>query len=241
MFYDSLIKFLNPFFSENEITGNADGSFVTKNNQVIKIKYNEQTKCYDLYFAEDGGEEALVTSYLFDSTQTEKDVESVAIDFMDTLRKKLSITKKRSADAVALPTAQNGENIDLSGLTQKLLAIFPSNKDSYKTHVAESGRFLATAFYKEYLIPDIKTLLESGNKKQVKKFIDAVVDIFVHGDEEAQTFAVAAVAAASYMNSGSLALVKEFSDECASFYSNVMHFEKKLKTSKKTRETLIKQ
>ena len=92
MFYDSLIKFLSPFFAENEIKANEDGTFNTKDKK-IQIKYNEQTKCYDLLFAEEGEELKVVSSYLFDETQTEKDVESVAMDFTDTLRKKLSIAK----------------------------------------------------------------------------------------------------------------------------------------------------
>lgn len=240
MFYDALIKFLNPFFNENEIKANEDGTFTAKDGKKIGIKYNEKTKCYDLLLAEENESLSVISSYLFDETQTERDVESVAIDFTDTLRKKLSIANKRNASAVALPTAQNGDNFDLSGLTQKLLAIFPANKETYKAHVAENGRFLATAFYKEYLIPNIKALLQSGNKKQIKKFLDAVIDIFVHGDEEAQTFSVAAVAAAAYGDAESLALVKEFSNDCATYYSNVSFFERKLKSSKKTRDTLIK-
>lgn len=239
MFYDLLIKTLSPFFAENEIKANEDGTFNAK-GRTIKINYNEQVKCYELLFAEENEDLKTVSSYLFDETQTEKDIESVAIDFTDTLRKKLSIVKKREAANVALPTAQNGENIDLSGLTQKLLAIFPNNKETYKAHVAENGRFLATAFYKEYIIPDIKALLQSGNKKQIKKFCDAITDIFVHADEETAAFAVASVAAAVYQNNDSKALVKEYTADCSTYYSNVLHFENKLKSSKKTRNTLIK-
>ncbi len=239
MFYDSLIKFLSPFFAENEIKANEDGTFGV-NDKTIKINYNEQVKCYELLFAEENEDLKTVSSYLFDETQSEKDIESVAIDFTDTLRKKLSIAKKREASAVALPTAQNGDNIDLSGLTQKLLAIFPNNKETYKAHVAANGRFLATAFYKDHLIPDIKTLLESGNKKQIKKFCDAMVDIFVHADQEAATFTVAAVAAAAYQNNDSNAVLKELTEDCSTYYSNILYFENKLKSSKKTRNTLIK-
>ncbi|MBE6729211.1 MAG: hypothetical protein E7568_03120 [Ruminococcaceae bacterium] len=239
MYYDSLIKFLSDFFKENSITEKEDGTFLA-GDKSFAIKYNEATKCYDLLFAESGEDFKTVSSYLFDETQTEKDVESVAIDFTDTLRKKLSIAAKRSASSVALPTAQGGDKCDLNALTQKLLAIFPANKETYKAHVADNNRFLATAFYKEYLIPDITALLVSGNKKQVKKFCDAVIDIFVHSDDEAAAYSVGAVAAACHGNSDSLALVKEYSDECPTFYSNVLHFSNKLKASKKTRDALIK-
>ena len=240
MYYDSLIKYLSPFFSENGITANEDGSFSGKGKN-IKITYNEATKCYDLAVAGEGEELKTVSSYLFDDSQSEKDIESVAIDFTDTLRKQMSIVKKRTAENIALPTFEGGETISLSGLTQKLLAIFPENKEEYKNHVAKYNRFLATEFYREYLIPDIKKLLNSGNKKQIKKLYDAIVDIFVHGDEEASTYTVSAVAAALYGNKEGLETAKEFTEECTTYHSNLVYFSAVLKQDKKLRATLIKE
>ncbi len=239
MYYDLLLKQLSSFFEENEITALEDGTFSGKGKK-IKISYNEATKCYELSLADEGEEFSLISSYLFDETQREKDIESVAIDFTDTLRKNLSIAKKRSAANVALPTAEGGDTVTISGLTQKLLAFFPQNKETYKTHVAEHNRFLATQFYKEYLIPDIKTLLASSNKKQIKKFYDAMVDIFVHGDDETVAFSVACVSAAIFDSEEAKSFAKEQTTDCATYYSNLEHFCQKLKSSKKIRETLIK-
>ncbi len=239
MYYDLLLKQLSSFFEENEITALEDGTFSGKGKK-IKINYNESNKCYELSLAEEGEDFSVISSYLFDDTQREKDIESVAIDFADSLRKQLSIAKKRAAANVALPTAQGGDTVTLSGLTQKLLAFFPQNKETYKAHVAQHNRFLATMFYKEYLIPDIKALLNSGNKKQIKKFYDAMVDIFVHGDEETVSFSVACVSAAIFDNEERKATAKELTTDCTTYYSNLEHFCQKLKSSKKLRETLIK-
>lgn len=239
MYYDLLLKQLSSFFEENEITALEDGTFSGKGKK-IKIAYNEANKCYELSLADEGEEFSVVSSYLFDESQREKDIESVAIDFADTLRKNLSIAKKRVAANVALPTAEGGDTVTLSGLTQKLLAFFPQNKEAYKAHVAEHNRFLATQFYKEYLIPDVKALLTSNNKKQIKKFYDAMVDIFVHGDEETVAFSVALVSAAIYDSEQARKSAKELTTACATFYSNLEHFCQKLKANKKLRETLIK-
>lgn len=239
MYYEALIKYLSEFFAENEITKNEDGTFTGKGKN-IKINYNEATKCYELSVAEAGGEFSLVSSYLFDESQREKDVESVAIDFADTLRKKLSIAKKQVAANVALPTSEGTDKVTLSGLTQKLLAIFPQNKDEYKNHVAAHNRFLATQFYKDFLIPDTIVLLNSGNKKQIKKFYDAMVEIFIRSDEETAAFCVACVSAAIYNNAELKAAAKELTTECSTYYSNIEHFSNKLKSSKKLRATLIK-
>lgn len=239
MYYDSLIKYLEPFFAEQGITANEDGSFTGKDSTFC-ISYNEKTKCYDLKFA-DGEEFKTVSSYLFDETQNEKDVESVAIDFTDTLRKKLGIAKKRSANAIELPTDEGGETVSLSGLTQKLLAFFPQHKETYKVHCSENGRFLTTLFYKENLIPSVKALLSSGNKKQIKKFYDAMREIFIQGDSETVPFVVAVVSAAVYDNDELKAAAMESNkEECATFSKNIDSFCARLKTSKKLRSTLVK-
>ena len=85
MYYESLIKFLDSFFKEQEIRANEDGTFSGK-DKTIKIEYNQNSKCYELFTADEGGEFAKISSYLFDESQKESDIESVAIDFADSLR-----------------------------------------------------------------------------------------------------------------------------------------------------------
>jgi hypothetical protein len=157
------------------------------------------------------------------------------------LRKKLGIAKKRSANAIELPTDEGGETVSLSGLTQKLLAFFPQHKETYKVHCSENGRFLTTLFYKENLIPSVKALLSSGNKKQIKKFYDAMREIFIQGDSETVPFVVAVVSAAVYDNDELKATATESNkEECATFSKNIDSFCARLKTSKKLRSTLVK-
>ena len=240
MYYESLIKFLDAFFKEQEIVANEDGTFSAKEKN-IKIAYNEGSKCYELFTADKDSEFVKISSYLFDESQKESDVESVAIDFADSLRKNLGIKNKRSAEAIELPTDEGGETVSLSGLTQKLLAFFPAYKDTYKVHCSENNRFLPVDFYKEYLIPAAKNLLSSGNKKQIKKFYDAMREIYVNGDAETGSFTVAVIAAAVYQNEE---LKKEAlaqnETECRTFSQNIDTFYSEIKASKKLRESLVK-
>lgn len=240
MYYDSLIKFLEPFFAEQGITANEDGTFTGK-GETFRITYNEKTKCYDLCLI-DAEKATTIASYLFDETQTERDVESVAIDFTETLRKKLGITKKRNTNSIQLPSDEGGETVSLSGLTQKLLAFFPQHKESYKLHCSENGRFLPVDFYKENIIPSINALLSSGNKKQIKKFYDAMREIYIQGDNETVSFTVAVVSAAVYNDDQlkSVAL-EQNKEECATFSKNIDTFCNRLKASKKLRSTLVKE
>ena len=238
MYYDSLIKYLEPFFTEQEITDNGDGTFTGKGKR-FRISYNEKTKCYELSVA-DGDDFKTVSSYLFDETQSEKDVESVAIDFADTIRQKLGITKRRNAANIELPSDEGGETVSLTGLTQKLLAFFPQYKETYKLHCSENGRFLAVEFYKENFVPAVKALLASENKKQIKKFYDAMREIFIEGDNETVTFTVAVICAAVYDDEKlKAAAISANKEGCATFSQNIENFCASLKRSKKLRNTLI--
>lgn len=239
MYYDSLIKYLEPFFAEQEIAANEDGTFSGK-DKTFRISYDQNSKCYQLAVA-DGDDFKVLSSYLFDETQSEKDIESVAIDFADTLRKNMGLAKKRAASAVELPSDEGGENVSLSGLTQKLLAFFPQHKETYKEHCSENGRFLATQFYRENIIPSVKALLSSGNKKQIKKFYDAMREIFIKGDNETVPFTVAVISAAVYDNEElKEAAVTYNNEECRTLSNNIIHFCNRLKTDKKLRKTLLK-
>ncbi len=240
MYYESLIKFLDSFFKEQEIRANEDGTFSGK-NKTIKIEYNQSSKCYELYTADEGSEFTKISSYLFDESQKESDVESVAIDFADSLRKNLGIKNKRNAEAIELPTDEGGETVSLAGLTQKLLAFFPIYKDTYKVHCAENNRFLPAAFYRENLIPAAKNLLASGNKKQIKKFYDAMREIYINGDAETGSFTVAVIAAAVYDNEElKKEAISQNEAECRTFSQNIDTFCAQIKSNKKLRESLIK-
>ena len=240
MYYESLIKFLDSFFKEQEIIANQDGAFSAK-DKTIKIEYNKNSKCYELFTADTDGDFVKISSYLFDESQKESDVESVAIDFADSLRKNLGIKNKRSAEAIELPTDQGGETVSLSGLTQKLLAFFPAYKDTYKIHCSENNRFLPVDFYRENLIPAAKNLLASGNKKQIKKFYDAMREIYINGDAETGSFAVAVIAAAVYDNEElQKEAIAQNEKDCRTLSQNIDTFCSKIKSSKKLRQSLVK-
>ncbi len=234
MYYEKLTEYMLPFLKENGFS-ETDGVFVCEDKQV-KFVYNEAKKVYELYL-----NESLVSAYLFDETQTEKDIESVAIDFVSTLKTKLGIKKaKPTANQVALPDELKGEKVGVGGLTQKLLAIFPVHKENYKNFVAEKGKYLPVQFCKEYFIPSVKEMLGGGNKKAVKKFYDAMTDVFVASDSETGALVVALLSASVYGNAEQLTTLKEQTAACESLYTFVLNFTAEMKHSKKLRDSLLK-
>ena len=235
MYFDALIKYMSAFLEQNSLKVEADG-IITGNDKTFKIAYNEQTKLYELFLKLEDGSFKVISAFLFDETQTEKDVESVALDFIDTLRGELGIKKKISHTNVALPQSDDGEKVTKSGLTQKLLAIFPQFKETYKIHVSENDRFLMVNFYHETFIPAARELVRSNNKKAIKKFYDALSDMFIKGDGETVPFVVGIAAACVYDDAELLKAFKEYTADQGSFYTSVHNLSAEFRHNKKLKK-----
>lgn len=235
MFFEKVIGFMLPFLNEQGFEQAENGSFV-KEDTTIRVAYNTSKKLYELYLKSGEADEKLVSAYLFDESQTEKDAEAVSIDFVETLKGKLGIKKVRGAvSEIALPDELGGEKVTVGALTQKLLAIFPAHKENYKAHVAHYGKFLMVDFCHEYFIPSVKELIENGNKKQIKKFYDAMCDMFVAADSETVPYVVGILGAAVYDKQDLLESLKEYTTQCPALYRQVVNFGSTYKNSKKLR------
>ncbi len=216
-YYGTVVNEMASFFEEQGFKAQED-AFVNEKYSV-KIEYDEARQVYNLKMAEitenGAGEYALITSYLFDDGQTERDAESVGIDFVDTLKKKLGIKgQKRANFAVDLPTANKGDSITVTTLTSKLLAIYPALKDTYKEEVDKKGKYLYLDFMSTYFVPEVRRTLESGNKKTVKKLVDMLIEMFVGGDNPTSTAVVVLLAAAIGKNEERFTAAVAHMDEC---------------------------
>lgn len=224
-YYGSVIAEMNAFFEENGFKESGD-TFQNENFSV-KIEYDEARQVYNLKLAEisEGqvGEYALASSYLFDDSQLERDAASVGMDFVDTLKGKLGIKTKRKASAsqIDLPTANKGGAVTVTTLTSKLLAIYPLYKDTYKAEVEAKGKYLYLDFMTTYFVPEIRSTLESGNKKSIKKLIDMMLEMFVRGDNATSTAVVALLAAAIGKNEQRFIAATEYMEECTNLITSI--------------------
>ncbi len=215
-YYGTVIGEMTGFFEEQGFKANED-AFVNEKYSV-KVEYDEIRQVYNLKMAEvsenGAGEYALITSYLFEDGQTERDAESVGIDFVDTLKKQLGIKATRKNYTVELPSANKGDSITVTTLTSKLLAIYPTLKDTYKAEVDAKGKYLYLDFMCTYFVPEIRRTLESGNKKTVKKLVDMLIEMFVGGDNPTSTMVVVLLAAAIGKNEERFNAATAHMDEC---------------------------
>lgn len=224
-YYGAVIAEMTPFFEENGFK--AEGDTFANDKVSVKIEYDEARQLYNLSVADiaEGkiGEYSVASSYLFDDSQLERDAAGVGIDFVDTLKKKLGVKSKRKSGGtgVDLPVANKGDNVTVTTLTSKLLAVYPSLKDIYKAEVEAKGKYLYLDFMTTYAVPEIRKTLESGNKKTVKKLIDMLLEIFIQGDNATSTAVVALLAAAIGKNEARFRAAVEHMDECTNLVTSI--------------------
>ena len=241
-YYSTVITEMEPFFEENGFK--ADGETFKSETLALKIEYDETKQIYKLMLAEiaEGkiGEFEVASTYLFDDSQTQRDAESVGIDFVDTLKKKLGIKAKRRAAGleIDLPTASKGSAVNVTALTSKLLAVYPALKDTYKAEVEAKGKYLYLDFMTTYCVPEIRATLEAGSKKTTKKLIDMMIEMFVQGDNATSTAVVAILAAAIGKNEERFIAATEHMDECTNLVTSINNIIPLLGTNKKFTKAL---
>lgn len=235
---------MQPFLDEQGFKVLEDGSFKNEKKSV-KVSYDEARQMYTLSAAdiEDGniGEYSEINAWLFDDTQNAKDAAAVGIDFTSSLRKSLGIKLKRAAGAeVELPSLSKSGSITITGFAKKMLDFFPSIKEDYKNHIAEYGNFLYLNFFGEYLVPQIKNVLASENKKQIKKLFDLLDDLYVKGDKDTVNTIVAVLCAAAFNDEKATAAIRQALDNDKHFLSSFDNFLPVLPKSKKLSAALLK-
>ena len=243
--YFAVIAEMKPFFDSQGFVKSGD---VFKNEQYeVKIWYDEEIKCFKLGLAQiEGdvtGELAVLENWLFDETQTEKDAVAVGVEFTDTLRSKLGIKKtaaRGGAADISLPLTEKGESVNILTLTQKLLAIFPEKKETYKESVAKYGKYLYVDFIAGEFVPEIKELLasEKSNKKQIKKLFDMLSETYVDGDKTTADMIVALISAAIFGDENLTAAATPYFSENQHLKTCVNELTTELKINRKLRAAL---
>ncbi len=244
-FDENVLKEMQPFLEEHAFIKKQDGSF-QNNAKSVLVKYDGSRQMYTLLVAdvENGkaGEYSELNAWLFDDSQNAKDAVAVGIDFVASLRKNMGIKIKRTASTVdvELPGISKSGSMTVTGFAKKMLDFFPPLKDEYKNHIAENGNFLYLNFFGLFLVPQIKGVLFSGNKKQIKKLFDLLKDIYVQGDRDSVNTVVAVLCAAAYEDEKAKESICEALDGDSHFLSSFINFLPVFSKNKKLKQTMIR-
>ena len=244
-YYNEVIAEMQSFLDDNNFK-NADDVF-SNDKKAFTVKYNDDKQMYVLSVADinegEIGDFREINSWLFDDTQNAKDAIAVGIDFTSSLRKELGIKSARrsiNANAIDMPTASKGDSMDITGLTKKMLDVFPPLRDKYKEHIAVYGNFLYINFFGENLVPLLVNLFENGTKKQIKKFYDVLEDAYIKGNRDTVNICVALLCAAAKDNENCTVEIREMLAENQHFLNSFNNFLPVFSKNKKLLDALVK-
>lgn len=127
------------------------------------------------------------------SVHDEKDVRSIANDFVETLEQNYAKAKAKDISKVKLPSsvsknqAKSGvASYDAQTLGNRFVMIYPEYKDALKQNLLDYGEFLAVDFSEKYIVPKTLEVLENGTEKEQKKLFMMFNDIYEDGLNEVQ-------------------------------------------------------
>lgn len=171
------------------IDGKAGTAIIEYNSETCKIK---MLASGDANAAPEDCKQ--MSLWLLDpSVHDERDVKSVANDFLDILTENFGKAEKKDISKIKLPKsvsknqAKSGvASYDAQTLANKFVMIYPEYKDALKQNLIDYGEFLAADFSERYIVPKMLEVLESGTPQQQKKLFSMLNDIYEDGLNEVQ-------------------------------------------------------
>ena len=137
--------------------------------------------------------------------QDDRDVKSIANDFIETMESNFASAKLKDISQVKLPKsvsknkAKSGaEMYDVQTLANKFVMLYPEYKDDLKQNIFDYGELLPIDFCEKFIVPKTLEVLESSNVKEQKKLFGMYNDIYEDGLNEVQD--IIAVVILSNMN-----------------------------------------
>lgn len=178
------------------------GSYFTDGKAAIRVSYDEGRQMFLLEQAAMAGEAPedawnTLSSWLFAADAPVKDAQSIANDFVDSVREYIGVkpTVNRNT-AAALPAKGNaGDDPTPAALAGRFLTVFPQFKGDYDRYVTENGAFLYVRFFEEVAVPHVASLLDADDKKRLVKLFDMLNVVYCNGTKEARAVVSAVILA----------------------------------------------
>ena len=228
-----------PFFEEQGFKAGKNGEY-NKDDIKIKIEYSDERQMYLLKKAGEDGEFSELSAWLFDDSQTERDAAAVGMDFTETLAQTLGLKKNSRLNRIVdMPVAKK-DGADIATFAKKVLDVYPQFKENYRAHIEKYGDFMYLTFFGETLVPQLHTVLYSGDKKAIKKIFTVFENTYIIGNKDTVNAMLACIAAAVVDDSvayGNLSAALENNNHMLRSVTELMP---RIKSNKKLSATLLK-
>ena len=127
------------------------------------------------------------------SVHDEKDVKSIANDFLETMESNFSVAKAKDLSKVKIPKAVSKNqaksgvaSYDAQTLCNRFVMLYPEYKDDLKQNLLDYDELLAADFAEKFIAPKMLEVLNGGNEKEQKKFFMMLSDVYEDGLNEVQ-------------------------------------------------------
>lgn len=191
-FYKSITEKVDGLLNANGFVRKTDEQteYYTGTDYAVMIDYNEQSGLIELKSARleenESSDFKVMSSWLLNEESTQKDMDSIASDFVDSLSELIGIKTSTvvSRNNIDLPSKQSkADTVDISAMAARFLSIFPSHKEDYRENVAKYSEFLYDKFFSDYAVAEFKRSLSENDKKLITKILDWLAECYIKGDE----------------------------------------------------------
>lgn len=181
-----------------EVKENKSLMYIDGKSASIVIEYDNEANKIKLLGASEAGvapEECKQLSLwlLEPNVHDEKDVKSIANDFVETLEENFASSKAKDLSKVKIPgsvsknQAKSGAaSYDAQTLCNRFVMHYPEYKDDLKQNLLDYDELLAADFSEKFIAPKMLEVLNSGDAKEQKKFFSMLNDVYEDGLNEVQ-------------------------------------------------------
>lgn len=154
------------------------------------------------------------------SVHDEKDVKSIANDFLETMESTFASAKAKDISKVKIPKAVSKNqaksgvaSYDAQTLCNRFVMLYPEYKDDLKQNLLDYDELLAADFSEKFIAPKMLEVLNGGNEKEQKKFFLMLNDVYEDGLNEVQDLIAVVIMSKMDNNPEYLAIADKYMSE----------------------------
>ncbi len=181
---------------ECQLAGNEPYALYNSELDTLLVKYAKKDKKFYLgkgeanAKADDCGH---VQTYFFDEAggDGEREVMSVALDFLDTLSAPVRVSKERiAAVAKQAKKEETGDSMDAIFFVNRIPTSFPECRAPLLSHKLYYGEILPLRFCEETVCVALADNLKKGNKARLNPFFELLSAAYEKGDMDTKSIIV---------------------------------------------------
>lgn len=173
--------------SENEMVALFTGETIAYS--IIYYKDKMHMVMRQCTMTDDGpdNEWKTLATWMFNpETDTEKEAQSIANDFVDNVTSKVAIKRQKQTKKKKKTNSDEG-NADPIFLSKRLVNVFPELKDEINNEMDCYYPFRGVTFAREHIVPKVNDLIKKGNKKDIEKLMGILSAQYANGDADTRS------------------------------------------------------